>query len=84
MRLLTLIAAVTLAVVPVAAQKITSPKEHFGFNIGDDYHLTTYKQTEAYWKKLATESNRLRLVDIGKTEENRTQYMMVISAPLAR
>ena len=81
MRLLSLIAAVTLAVAPVAAQKLTSPKEHFGFNIGDDYHLTTYKQTEAYWKKLATESNRLRLVDIGKTEENRTQYMMVISAP---
>ncbi len=65
----------------VSAQKLTSPKEHFGFNIGDDYHLTTYKQTEAYFKKLAVESDRLRLVDIGKTEEGRTQYMMVVSAP---
>lgn len=62
-------------------QKLTSPKEHFGFNIGDDYMLTTYKQTEAYFKKLVSESNRLKLVDIGKTEEGRTQYMMVISAP---
>jgi hypothetical protein len=81
MRLFSLVAALTLVAVPLTAQKLTSPKEHYGFNIGDDYHLTTYKQTEAYFKKLAAESNRLRLVDIGKTEEDRTQYMMIISAP---
>jgi hypothetical protein len=74
--------ALLLAVASVAfSQKLTSPKEHFGFNIGDDYHLTTYKQTEAYFKKLDAESNRLQLVDIGKTEEGRTQYMMVVTAP---
>ncbi|MDX2181016.1 MAG: M14 family metallopeptidase [Bryobacteraceae bacterium] len=73
--------ALLLLLAPLAAQKLTSPKEHFGFNIGDDYHLTTYKQTEAYFKKLSGESNRLRLVDIGKTEEGRTQYMMIASAP---
>jgi hypothetical protein len=60
--------------------KLTSPKEHFGFNIGDDYQLTTYKQTEAYFKKLASESDRVKLVDMGKTEEGRTQYMMIVSA----
>ena len=76
-----LLALLTAAALPLAAQKLTSPKEHFGFNIGDDYHLTTYKQTEAYFKKLASESNRLKLVDIGKTEEGRTQYMMIASAP---
>ena len=52
--------------------KITSPKEHFGFAIGDDYHLATYTQTEAYFKKLAAESERVRLVDMGRTEEGRT------------
>lgn len=61
--------------------KLTSPKEHFGFHIGDDYQLTTYKQTEAYFQKLASESDRLKLVDMGKTEEGRTQYMMIVSAP---
>ncbi|MCX6599762.1 MAG: M14 family metallopeptidase [Acidobacteria bacterium] len=76
-----LLTLLTAAALPLAAQKLTSPKEHFGFNIGDDYHLTTYKQTEAYFKKLASESNRLKLVDIGKTEEGRTQYMMIASAP---
>ena len=64
-----------------AAGKLTSPKEHFGFAIGDDYHLATYTQTEAYFKKLAAESDRARLVDMGRTEEGRTQWMMIFSAP---
>ena len=63
------------------AGQVTSPKEHFGFAIGDDYQLATYTQTEAYFKKIATESDRVRLVDMGKTEEGRTQWMVVISAP---
>lgn len=62
------------------AQTIPSPKEHFGFNIGDDYQLANYTQTVAYFKKLAA-SDRVKLVDIGKTEEGRDQYMLVISSP---
>lgn len=61
--------------------KLTSPKEHFGFAIGDDYQLATYTQTEAYFQKLARESDRLRLVDMGRTEEGRTQWMVIASAP---
>ncbi|MVT11937.1 M14 family metallopeptidase [Chitinophaga tropicalis] len=62
------------------AQTVPSPKEHFGFNIGDDYQLATYTQTEAYFKKLA-ESDRAELVDIGLTEEGRHQYMLIVSSP---
>ena len=61
--------------------QVTSPKKHFGFAIGDDYHLATYAQTEAYFKKVATESDRVRLIDIGRTEEGRTQWMVLITAP---
>ncbi|MCZ4243210.1 M14 family metallopeptidase [Pedobacter punctiformis] len=63
------------------AQDVPSPKTHFGFNIGDDYQLATYTQTEAYFKKVAETSKRVKLVDIGKTEEGRTQYMLVVSSP---
>jgi hypothetical protein len=63
------------------AQKIVSPKEHFGFNIGDNYKLATYTQTEAYFKKIAAQSNRVKLVNMGITEEGRTQYMMIVSSP---
>lgn len=64
-----------------AGQTIPSPKEHFGFDIGDDYKLANFTQTEAYFKKLAAASNRVKLVDIGKTEEGRTQFMMIITSP---
>ena len=63
------------------AQNLPSPKQHFGFNIGDNYQLATYTQTEAYFKKLAAASDRVKLVDIGKTEEGRTQYMVIVSSP---
>jgi hypothetical protein len=63
------------------AQTIPTPKQHFGFNIGDDYQLATYTQTEAYFKKLAETSPRVKLVDIGKTEEGRSQYTLIISSP---
>ncbi|HEY0244561.1 MAG TPA: M14 metallopeptidase family protein, partial [Mucilaginibacter sp.] len=62
------------------AQHIPSPKEHFGFNIGDDYQLANFTQTEAYIKKLAT-SPRAKYVDIGLTEEGRHQFMLIISSP---
>mgnify|MGYP002223827489 CR=1 FL=1 len=64
----------------LSAQTVPSPKEHFGFTIGDDYMLANYTQTEAYFKKLAT-SPRVKLVDIGKTEEGRTQWQLIISSP---
>ena len=60
---------------------VTSPLAHFGANVGDDYFLATYSQFEAYWRTLDAESDRLTLVDIGRTEEGRTQWMAVMSSP---
>ncbi|RZK43904.1 MAG: peptidase [Pedobacter sp.] len=73
--------AMLFSIQPVIAQNIPSPKDHFGFTIGDDYNLANYTQTEAYFKKLAEASNRVKLVDIGKTEEGRSQYMLIITSP---
>ncbi|MBS1859387.1 MAG: peptidase [Acidobacteria bacterium] len=63
------------------ANRITTPKEALGFNLGDDYMVANYTQLEAYWKKLAAESPRMKLVSIGKTEEGRDQWMAIISSP---
>jgi len=65
----------------IKAQTIPTPLSHFGFNIGDNYHLATYSQTEAYFKKLAAASNKVKLQVIGKTEEGRDQYMVIVSDP---
>jgi len=64
----------------LSAQTVPSPKEHFGFDIGDDYKLANYTQTEAYFKKLAA-SPRAKYVDIGLTEQGRHQFMLIISSP---
>ena len=67
--------------VSTQAQNIPSPKEHFGFNIGDNYQLATFTQTEAYFQKLAASSSKVKLQVIGKTEEGRNQYMLIVSDP---
>jgi hypothetical protein len=64
-----------------AAPRITSPKEYFGFNMGDDYCLANYQQLAGYWTKLAHQSDRLKVVQIGVTEEGRPQLMAIVTAP---
>lgn len=63
------------------AQTLTTPKEHFGFNIGDDYKLANYTQMDSYFKKLASQSDRVIIEQIGLTEEGREQYLMIVSSP---
>jgi hypothetical protein len=81
-RLRALTSAVVLAVATAAgAQTITTPKAHFGFNMGDDYQLATYTQFQAYWERLDRESDRMKVVEIGKTAEGRPQLMAIITSP---
>ena len=35
-----------------AAGGVTTPKAQFGFDIGADYQLATYRQLAEYWRKL--------------------------------
>jgi len=70
-----------LSLTAVAQPKITSPKEQLGFNFGDDYQLANYTQLVDYWKKLAQQSDRMKLVEIGKSAEGRTMVMAIITSP---
>lgn len=65
----------------VFAQNVPTPKSHFGFDIGDDYQLANFSQTEAYFKKVSESSDRVRMVEIGKTEYGRSQPMMIVTSP---
>jgi len=70
--------------VAVAAQaqgRITSPKEQFGFNIGDDYVLANYTQYVDYLKKLDAESDRMTVEEIGTSSEGRPIYLAIITSP---
>src|ERR1700683_4663392 len=63
------------------APKITAPKDFLGFNLGDDYMMASYSQLEAYWKKIASECDRCKLVDIGPTEGGGRQKIIIIPPP---
>jgi hypothetical protein len=78
------LALAVAAAMPAAARaqgpRITTPKEHFGFNIGDDYCLANYRQLASYWSILEKESDRLKVVRIGTTEEGRPQLIGVVTS----
>lgn len=73
--LLCLLVAFTLAA------QVTSPEAFFGFKPGADYKLATYDEIHSYFRKLSTESDRIKLVEIGSSSEGRPVIMAVISSP---
>ena len=83
LRAVVLAACAVLAVSPAlpAQGHLTSPREQFGHEIGADYQLPNYRALSDWWQKLARESDRMELVDIGRTAEGRTQYMAIVSSP---
>ena len=64
-----------------AQQRVTTPEQEFGHEIGADYQLVNYTELYAYFQRLAGESDRMTVEDIGLTEEGRPQVMAVITSP---
>ena len=63
-----------------AAPKITPEKDIIGFTIGDDYHVANNTQIVQLLKKWESESDRLKVVSIGLSEEGREQYMAIVTS----
>ena len=63
-----------------AQARITTPKEALGANFGDDYFLANYTQISGYWRTLEQESDRLKLVEIGRTAEGRPHLMAIVTS----
>jgi len=75
------IAFAATAATASAQTHITTPKEFFGHNIGDDYWLPNYDQFVQYWHKIDAESDRMQVLEIGKSSEGRPQLAAIITAP---
>lgn len=60
---------------------ITPPSEAFPQEPGSDYFLANYTQYAAYLQTLAQQSDRMKLVNIGKSAEGRDQWMAIVSSP---
>ena len=64
-----------------AQPRITTPRQQLGHDFGEDYFLANYKQISDYWQKLERESDRIHVVEIGKTAEGRPHYMAIVTSP---
>ncbi|MCX7975327.1 MAG: M14 family metallopeptidase [Candidatus Aminicenantes bacterium] len=80
-KILLIWAIIVMLVWTAWAERIPTFKEMFGFNIGDDYHLASYKQLVTYWRRLEQVSERIKLVEIGQTAEGRKMIMAIITSP---
>ncbi len=75
------LALTALLATAAEAQRLTSPKDFFGHEIGADYVLPDYTKFMEYWQRLARESDRMDLDTIGMTAEGRPQLMAIVSSP---
>ncbi len=78
---MTLVSGMTLAGPAMGQNRVTTPVEQFGFEIGADYQLINYQQLHEYWITLAGESDRMVLDTIGYTELGRPQIQAIITSP---
>ena len=63
------------------AGTLPSPAEAFPTEPGSDYYLANYDAYEKYLKALAATSDRMKLIDIGKSAEGRTMWVAIVSSP---
>ncbi|MCZ6858046.1 MAG: M14 family zinc carboxypeptidase, partial [Gemmatimonadetes bacterium] len=60
---------------------IPTPESVLGFEVGADFKLATYDESLDYFRRLTAASDRIRLVEVGRTSEQRRWYFALISNP---
>jgi hypothetical protein len=56
-----------------------TPESVLGYKPGADFKLATYDDALAYFRKVAAASNRIKLVNVGKTTQGRDWFIAFIS-----
>ena len=60
---------------------VTTPAQAFGFEPGTDRKLADWKDLTAYYQKVASQSNRVKYQELGKTMEGRPFVLLTVSSP---
>jgi hypothetical protein len=66
---------------PARQPVLPSPEQFFGFQMGADRKLANWDKLHEYYQVLAKGSDRLRLVELGKSSEGRPYVALFISSP---
>jgi len=65
----------------LSAQSLPTPESVLGFRPGADFHLATYEESVDYFQRLDAASDRMMMMETGRTSEGRSWYIAVISTP---
>ncbi len=65
----------------VSFAQLPSPASHLGFEIGADRKLADWKEITQYFERLDQKSERVQVVELGKSTEGRPLLMTIITAP---
>ena len=72
------LASLSLPILLLAA--VPSPTEHLGFQPGADYRLADYAALRSYFDKLARSSDRIKLVEFGRSSLGQPMILAFISS----
>jgi len=64
----------------IFAQEIKSPEEIFGFKMGEDRKLINWNQIVSYFQMLDNQSKKIKVIEIGRTTQDRQMIMAIISS----
>lgn len=78
-KLLLAITASVLFFTTLSAQ-IPKPEDTYGFKVGADYKLAKYGQMLTYYNKLAASSDRIQMIEIGKSVMGKPIKLFIISS----
>lgn len=76
-----LIASSTAVGVGAQAPALPTPEQFLGFQMGADRKLANWDRLLAYYQALAKASDRVKLVELGKSSEGRPFIALFISSP---
>jgi hypothetical protein len=75
------VAAVLLSVPVGTEQGIPTPESILGFQPGADFRLANYEQIVAYYQRVDEASDRVLIVQAGRSTQGRPFYFALVSSP---
>ncbi|WP_420387062.1 M14 family metallopeptidase [Roseivirga sp.] len=79
-RLISICLALFVSTAVFGQSQIPHPRETFGHEVGADYKLADYDQMLEYYDKLAASTDRVKMIEIGKSVMGRPIKLVFISS----
>ncbi len=64
-----------------AQERVTSPREFFGFELGSDRKISRWDRIVDYFGRLEKESGKLKVINMGPSTEGNPFLLVIISSP---